>query len=71
MECLKAASLSSRNKNDWIRTQINCSSGQILRTAVDGKHIRMRKANENESPFFNYKNFSQLSSWLWQMQNIV
>ena len=25
---------------------MSCSSGQILRTAVDGKHIRMRKTKE-------------------------
>jgi len=37
--------------------QMNCSSGQILRTAVDGKYIRMRKTNESGSPFFNCKNF--------------
>jgi len=36
--------------------QMNCSSGQILRTAVDGKHIRMRKTNDSGSPFFNCKN---------------
>ena len=33
--------------------QIKCSSGQILRTAVDGNDIRMRKTNESGSPFFN------------------
>ena len=36
--------------------QMNSTSGQILRTAVDGKHIRMRKTNESGSPFCNCKN---------------
>ena len=37
--------------------QMNCSSGQILRTAVGGRYIRMKKTNESGSPFFNCKNF--------------
>jgi hypothetical protein len=34
---------------------MNCSSGQTLRTAVDGKHIGMRKTKESGSPFFSFK----------------
>jgi len=52
--------MSARDKNDWIRTADqfyekthfpNCIG------AVDGKHIMIRKTNENGSQFFNYKNF--------------
>jgi len=52
--------MSTRDQNAWIRTADefyertnfpNCIG------AVDGKHIRARKANERGSQFFNYKQF--------------
>ena len=52
--------MSARDKNDWIRTADefyertnfpNCIG------AAEGKHVRIRKSNESESQFFDYKNF--------------
>jgi hypothetical protein len=58
-ECLKPVYMSIRD-SDWIRTADefyvradfpNCIG------AAEGKHVRMRKPNDNGSQFFSYKNF--------------
>ena len=52
--------MSARDKNDWIRTADEFYERTNFPNyigAVDGKHIRIRKPNESESQFFNYKKF--------------